>query len=249
MRIVPGMTGSGAARLRVSTVARSKRGNPEDFTKVTSSTLPSRAMRNCTSAVPSIPHRRARGGYRLALSIFSRRSRNQSIPPRPNPLRLPGTNPVPTPLPSPPETNPESPFVLSPDPRPIPPPPFDPRDRRVISPDPSPSPNGSSEADVLSLSGGSGGIHFGLACDRGESPGTTEDLFSTFPSCSFAARLGGEISAMGTKSRRGGGSVMLSSSRPSEGRALSFKDGFDVTKPPCPAPPRERRPSSPEPGA
>jgi len=211
MRIVPGMTGSGAARLRVSTVARSKMGNPEDFTTVTSWTLPSRAIRNCTSAVPSIPHRRALGGYCFALSIFSRRSRNQSIPPRPDPLRLPGTNPVPTPLPSPPETNPESPFVLSPDPGPIPPPPFDPRDRKVISPDPSPSPNGSSEADVLGLSGGSRGVHLGIAFWRGERRETTGSFCSTFSSSSFRARLGGEMSSWGTKSRRTGASVLLAS--------------------------------------
>src|SRR3990172_66334 len=60
-------------------------GNPDDLTIVTSSTRPSATTRNWTSAVPSIPDRRASGGYRLALSILSRRSCRQSAPLRPAP--------------------------------------------------------------------------------------------------------------------------------------------------------------------
>lgn len=99
MRIAPEITGKGAARLMVSTDARSRTANPEDFTIVTPCTLPSLAIRNWTSAVPSIPPRRACAGYRFARSIRWRKRWNQAVPPHPDRSPLPRANPAPTPLP------------------------------------------------------------------------------------------------------------------------------------------------------
>src|SRR3990172_485379 len=79
-------------------------GNPDDLTIVTSSPRPSATTRNWTSAVPSIPDRRASGGYRLALSILSRRSCRQSAPLRPAPPAPPRPALSPTPFPSSAET-------------------------------------------------------------------------------------------------------------------------------------------------
>jgi len=88
-RILPGTIGRGAARLIAWTEASSNKGYPDDLATFTPSTLPSRAIRNSTCTVPSIPNRRASDGYRLALSILCRRSWRQSMPPRPNPALTP----------------------------------------------------------------------------------------------------------------------------------------------------------------
>lgn len=88
-RILPGTIGRGTARLMAWTEASSNTGYPDDLATFTPSTLPSRAIRNSTCTVPSIPNRRANAGYRLALSILCRRSWRQSMPPRPNPALIP----------------------------------------------------------------------------------------------------------------------------------------------------------------